>query len=127
MLSKEAYMGNLGLKYVSKFNFILDYNRKKLYLKPNQSYDSAFDFPLSGIHLETKENGIFIKSIDKPSMAHKRGLKPRQQLVSINGVEGKSLQFYKELLKNENKEVTVVVKLENGDLKTVKILLVRLI
>jgi len=127
MLSKEAYMGILGLEYISKFNFILDYNKKKLYLKPNKSYEDAFHFPLSGIGLETKENGIFIKSISKPSMAYSKGLRAGQQLISINDIEGRDLSFYKNALKKENEEVSIVVKLEDGTLKTVEILLVRLI
>lgn len=127
MLSKKEYMGNLGLQYIGKFNFILDYNRKKIYLKPNSSFQNAFNFPLSGIGLETKENGIFIKSISKPSMAYDKGLKVGQQLISINDIENKDIKFYKELLENEEKTVSIVVKLEDGSLKTVEILLVRLI
>jgi len=127
MLSKDPYMGNLGLEFISKFNFILDYQKKKIYLKPNKSYNKAFEFPLSGINLEEKEGKIFIKSIDRPSEAHEKGLKAGQQLISINGAEQKGLKFYQEALKIENKEVTLVVKLENGNLKTIKIQLERLI
>lgn len=127
MLSKKEYMGNLGLQYISKFNFILDYNKKKIYLKPNNSFKNAFNFPLSGIGLEKKNNGIFIKSIAKPSMANDKGLKVGLQLVSINGTENEDIQFYKELLENEGKKVSIVVKLEDGSLKTVEILLARLI
>lgn len=127
MSSKEDYMGNLGLKYISKFNFILDYNKKKIYLKPNKSYTDAFRFPLSGIGLETKENEIFIKSIAKPSMAYDKGLRAGQQLISINGIKGKEIQLYKDALLHEGEEVSIVVKLEDGTLKTVEILLARLI
>ncbi|WP_400078758.1 aspartyl protease family protein [Winogradskyella sp. R77965] len=127
MSSKEAYMGNLGLEYISKFNFILDYNKKKIYLKPNESFNDPFNFPLSGIRLEKKEKEIFIRSISKPSVAAKKGLKVGQQLISINGIENKDIQFYYKLLENEGKEVSIVVKLEDGSLKTVKILLARLI
>ncbi len=127
MLSKEAYMGNLGLEYISKFNFILDYNKKKIYLKPNTSYQNPFRFPLSGIGLETNKNGIFIKSIAQPSMAFEKGLKVGQQLISINGIKGKEVSFYKNILKKENEKVSIVVKLENGTLQTVEILLTRLI
>ncbi len=127
MSSKEAYMGNLGLEYISKFNFILDYNKKKIYLKPNKSFNDAFNFPLSGIRLEKKKKGIFIRSISKPSMAAEKGLKAGQELISINGFKDEDIRFYKDVLKNEGQEVTIVVKLEDETLKTVIIILKRLI
>lgn len=127
MSSKDAYMGNLGLEYISRFNFILDYNKKKIYLKPNNSFNNPFRFPLSGIRIEKKEEGIFIRSISKPSIAAEKGLKVGQQLISINGIEGRNIQFYKELLLNEGEEVSIIVKLDDGTLKTVKILLKKLI
>lgn len=127
MLSKGGYMGNLGLEYISKFNFILDYNKKKIYLKPNKSFKNSFNFPMSGIALESTEKGIFIKSIAKPSMADKKGLKVGQQLISIDGVVGKDLRFYKAMLEKENKEVSLEVKLKDGTLTTIRILLTRLI
>lgn len=125
--SKETYMGILGLEYISKFNFILDYNKKRIYLKPNKSFSNAFHFPLSGIGLETNENGVFIKYISEPSKAYNKGLRAGQQLISIDGAEGRDKSFYKTALKMENEEVSLVVKLENGSVKTVKILLIRLI
>jgi len=127
MLSKEGYMGNLGLEYISKFNFILDYNKKKIYLKPNKSYNSAFNYPLSGIRLENREKGIFIRSISKPSIAAEKGLKVGHQLISIDGVEGKDLKYYREILKKENTKVVLIVKLEDGTLKPIEILISRLI
>ena len=127
MLSKEAYMGNLGLQYISKFNFILDYNRKKIYLKPNKSFNDAFNFPLSGINLESKEGEIFIKSIDRPSEADEKGLKAGQQLISINGIEGRNIRFYKELLSSEGKEISITIKMDDGTPKTISVFLKRLI
>lgn len=34
----EGYLGILGAEIINKFNYILDYKRKKLYLKPNKSF-----------------------------------------------------------------------------------------
>lgn len=127
MLSIEPYMGNLGLEYISKFNFILDYYKKKIYLKPNNSFNDTFNFPLSGIRLEKKDNGIFIKSIATPSIANDKGLKAGQELISINGIEGRDIQFYNKLLLREGQEISIEVKSGDGTLKTAIILLKRLI
>ncbi len=127
VLSWEGYLGLLGLNYISKFNFIIDYHRKYIYLKPNSSFSTPFEFPLSGIKLKEKGNEIFIKSISKPSAAYEQGLRKGQKLISINGIKRESIDFYRQLLKNEGKEAKIIVKLENGELKSFLITLKRLI
>jgi len=127
VLSWGGYLGLIGLEYISKFNIIIDYHRENIYLKPNNSFSNSFEFPLSGIGLEEQKDGLFISSISRPSGAYDQGLREGQKLVSINGIEGRSRSFYKKLLKNEGEEVTIIVKLENEELKTVKITLKRLI
>lgn len=127
VLSWEGYLGIIGLEYISKFNVIIDYHRKKIYLKPNNSFSNSFEFPLSGIALKEENGETFIKSISRPSSAYDQGLRAGQKLISINGVEGRNKFFYANMLKTEGEEVTIVVQLENAELKTVKILLKRLI
>lgn len=127
VLSWEGYMEIIGLEYISKFNIIIDYHRKKIYLKPNSSFSNSFKFPLSGILLKEQKNEIFIGTVTKSSGAYKLGLREGQQLISINGLKEKSKLFYKNLLKNEGEEVTIIVRQEDGELKTVTIILKRLI
>lgn len=127
VLSWEGYLGILGLEYISKFNLIIDYHRKKIYLKPNSAFSEPFEFPLSGIRLKREKNEIKINSVSRPSDAFTKGLRAGQRLISINGIEGRSTLFYKNLLKKEGKEVTVIVQLKNEELKTVKITLKRLL
>jgi FKBP-type peptidyl-prolyl cis-trans isomerase len=40
---KDGYLGILGIEIIKRFNIILDYAHKKIYLKPNKSYHDAFD------------------------------------------------------------------------------------
>jgi FKBP-type peptidyl-prolyl cis-trans isomerase len=40
---KDGYLGVLGIEVIKRFNVILDYAHKKIYLKPNQSYHSDFN------------------------------------------------------------------------------------
>jgi len=127
VLAREGYMGIIGLEYISKFNIIIDYHRKKIHLKPNNSFLNPFELPLSGIGLKEEKNEIIINTVWKLSDAYQQGLRKGQKLVSINGIEGRNRYFYKNLLKKEGEVVTIIVKLENEELKTVKIKLKRLI
>lgn len=126
-LSWDNYMGLLGLEYISKFNFIIDYHRKKIYLKPNSSFFNPFKFPLSGIKLKEEGGGIICDGISKPSQAFDKGLREGHQLVSINGIGGRDIGFYQDLLQQEGEEVTIVVKKENDQILKVVVHLERLL
>lgn len=39
---KDGYLGIMGIEVIKRFNVILDYTHKKIYLKPNQAYRDAF-------------------------------------------------------------------------------------
>jgi len=126
VLSRSSILGILGLEMIRKFNVIIDFSGKAIYLTPNTSYQNLFKFPLSGIRLKEVNNEIFISSVLKPSEAHNKGIVSNQKLIAINGIEGESKAFYKELLSQKGKEITVTVQLKSKEYKTVKILLKRL-
>jgi len=39
---RDGSLGILGIEVIKRFNVILDYKNKKIYLKPNRLYSSAF-------------------------------------------------------------------------------------
>jgi len=40
--ARDGYLGILGIEVIKRFNVILDYANKKIYLKPNAAYNSEF-------------------------------------------------------------------------------------
>jgi len=42
---KDGYLGILGIGVLKRFNIIVDYANKKIYLKPNKAYKEEFGFP----------------------------------------------------------------------------------
>lgn len=40
---KDGYLGILGMEVIKRFNVILDYANKKIYLKPNKAYGNSFN------------------------------------------------------------------------------------
>lgn len=66
--AKDGYLGILGIEVIKRFNVIIDYAGKKIYLKPNQSYNEAFklaDFPKN----ENEESERFLaKNKTKPGV-----------------------------------------------------------
>lgn len=54
---KDGYLGILGMEVIRRFDVILDYMQKKIYLKPNSAYRDAFP-------VEAKKTGISKESED---------------------------------------------------------------
>lgn len=54
---KDGYLGILGVEVIRRFDVILDYQQKKIYLKPNQAYHDAFP-------VEAKKTGFYKESED---------------------------------------------------------------
>lgn len=123
----EGYLGILGAQIIKRFNVVLDYNTKTLYLKPNSYYPKEFEFPLSGIRLKKKNGVIVIDTVSETSPAYKAGLRNGDKIVSGNGKKSNLLKYFQDLFKNEGNTVTLEVKTSSGKLKSCTFKLKRLL
>lgn len=125
--SYENYLGILGAKVISKFNIVLDYSTSTLYLKPNNTYNKPFEFPLSGIKLKKVEDNIIIDRIEKTSTAYKKGIRKGDKLISVNKDSSRNIKAYRELLKKEGDKIYLKIINSKGETKKIKIQLKRLL
>ncbi|QXV63800.1 aspartyl protease family protein [Mucilaginibacter sp. 21P] len=103
----EGYLGILGAEIINRFDQIIDYNAKRIYLKPNYLNKKNFVTTVPPVKLSLKDNKVIISSIIKDSPAYRSGLREGQTIVSINGRSNTDLQFYKEMMLKENEELEV--------------------
>ena len=87
MSSYDGYMGILGNLIISRFNFITDYQHKKIFIKPNSYFNKAFEFSTSGIKLKTKNNIVLVNSVMTPSEAYSKDLRENDTIISIDSIE----------------------------------------
>lgn len=125
--SYEGYLGLLGAGIIKRFNVILDYDAKTLYLKPNKNFKSNFVFPSSGIRLKRADNKILIYSVDKTTPAYKMGIREGNEIISVDGDISGSLKIYNRLLRREGAEVSLKILHADGEIKTHKLKLMRLL
>ncbi|MDV3575742.1 hypothetical protein CMU59_18380 [Elizabethkingia anophelis] len=120
--SENGLLGILGSEIINRFNFILDYKNKKLYLKPNSLFHNEFEMPISPISLKYSDdrNEIRISSIMENTDAYKKGLKEDQKIISINNIVSNDIETYRQLLKQKNKKVIIKYKDSDNKIKTVK-------
>ena len=73
---------------LSRFNLIFDYNNKKLYFKPNWTFNSSFSYNVAGIEI-VQLSPFFpvteVLSVWENSPAFRAGVKPSDQVVEVNG------------------------------------------
>ncbi|MCL1690168.1 hypothetical protein CMT57_17560 [Elizabethkingia anophelis] len=120
--SENGLLGILGSEIINRFNFILDYKNKKLYLKPNSLFHNEFEMPISPISLKYSDdrNEIRISSVMENTDAYKKGLKEDQKIISINNIVSNDIETYRQLLKQKNKKVIIKYKDSDNKIKTVK-------
>ncbi|MGS4346926.1 aspartyl protease family protein [Myroides odoratus] len=123
-----SIMGILGSEIIHRFDFILDYPNKLIYLKPNATFTQPFDAnvqPLSLTYNATRDQ-ILIANI-RDRAATQKGLKKGQSILSINGITTNDIYTYEKMLQEEHKQVTIKYRDSDNNIKTVVLTLKRLL
>jgi len=123
----KDYLGILGNKVIHQFNFTTDYSEMKLYLQPNQYYNSKPDYPVSGIKLKLVDGKVLVANIVKSSTAFLSGLRENDEILSINGIKSTDLSTYRQILSKENTKVSISFQTQDTAPKTIRIKLKRLL
>ncbi len=79
--------GSIGAEILRRFKVFIDYQKKRLILKPNSNFKSAFKYNMSGMEVWNPLPNlpiIAISQITKGSPADKAGLKKGDQIMLIN-------------------------------------------
>ncbi len=117
--------GLIGNQILDRFKVIIDYRRDKLYLQPNKRLYKPFKFDKSGISVIAtgfKLRKYLIQSVMRDSPAGEAGLKPGDQILSLNNIPYKFLSLKginKRLKRKVGKKTSMVIKRE-GVKKKVK-------
>ncbi|BAP31632.1 uncharacterized protein CHSO_2595 [Chryseobacterium sp. StRB126] len=121
--SSDNLLGILGSEIINRFNFILNYKNKNLYLKPNSLFHKDFKEEVSPISLKYSDdrNEIVISSVIKDTDAYKKGLKEGQSIISINNTISKDINIYNQLLAQKNKKIIIKYIDSNHQIKSVKL------
>lgn len=79
--------GSIGSEILRRFKVIIDYPNKRISLTPNKYYKDEFHYNMSGLEIYTPLPGIpfyQIADVQPKSPAAKAGLKPGDEILSIN-------------------------------------------
>lgn len=116
-ITSYPFLGGLiGNDLLRRFNVILNYGSRDIYLIPNSHYNDAFDYSYSGIELYYIEGKIIIGDVARNSPAEAAGLQEGDVVVAVNKNFSQNLQQYKATIQNTGEKLQIIV-LRNGELK----------
>ena len=116
-ITSYPYLGGLiGNDLLRRFNTILNYERRDIYLVPNRHYNDPFDYSYSGIELYYIDGQVLVGDVAKDSPAEKAGVQEGDAVVSINNVFSGNLNQLKMALQNTGERIKIIVR-KDDDLK----------
>jgi hypothetical protein len=106
--------GLIGNDVLRRFNIILNYEKKTLYLTPNSHFRDPFDYSYTGLGLYWVEGEIRVGDVMKDSPAEKAGFKTDDVVIGVNDNMSQNLQLYKSMLQNTGDRIKVLVKRQDA-------------
>jgi hypothetical protein len=108
--------GLIGNDILRRFNVIINYDRRMIYLTPNTHYREQFDYSYTGLGIYWVEGEIRVGDVMKDSPAEKAGLKEDDVVLAVGNNFSNNIQSYKNLLQTTGERVKLIIK-RNGELQ----------
>lgn len=105
--------GLIGNDIFRRFNCILNYNKRQIYVVPNTHFRDPFDYAYSGIELYLIDGKIVTGEIPKGSPAERAGFKAGDEVLAVNNRFGLSLNVLKQELQSAIGNVRVIISRDN--------------
>lgn len=110
-ITSYPFLGGLiGNDILRRFNVILNYDRRDIYLVPNSHFNDVFDYSYTGIELYYIEGRIIIGDVAKGSPAEGAGLKEGDIVVAVNKNFSQNMQQYKAAIQTTGDRLQVIVQ-----------------
>lgn len=115
--------GLIGNEIFRRFNCIINYRNREIFIKPNKFYSDPFDYAYSGIELYLVDGKVLIGDIPKGSPADNAGLLAGDEVIAVDKKFGLRLEDLKQALQSTYGPVKLIIQ-RNGELmnKTIKII-----
>jgi hypothetical protein len=120
--------GNLGSGIMKRFNLVIDFPNKRIFIKPNKFFTDPFEFNMAGIQTSKLEGMIKIDTVLPNSAGSEAGLKVNDVIIKVNDIETCQInnEDFSKLFEKEDR--IIVLTIQRGDTtKTIPVKLRRII
>jgi len=109
-VTSYPYLGGLiGNDLLRRFNVIINYEKRDVYITPNTHYRDLFDYSYTGLNFYVINNEVVITDVMKGSPAEKAGFLPDDVIMAVNNNFSKNIQLYKSTLQNTGEKIRILV------------------
>ncbi len=116
-VTSYPYLGGLiGNDLLRRFNVILNYEKRDIYIVPNSHYRDMFDYSYTGLNFYVISNEVVITDVMTGSPAEAAGFKAGDIIMAVDNNFSKNIQVYKSLLQNAGDKVRILIMRKNEPL-----------
>jgi hypothetical protein len=109
-----ALAGLVGNDLLRRFNLIINYERKDIYMIPNSHYKEQFDYSYTGLGMYVVDGEIQVVDIMPESPAEQAGFKPGDIIMGVANNFSNNIQTYKNLMQTPGERLKVLVLRKDG-------------
>lgn len=111
-----SLIGLLGSDLLRRFNIVINYPERLIYLTPNTHMRDPFDYSYTGMNYYFIDGKVQITEVQQGSPAEKAGFQPGDIIFGIESNFSNSIQQYKALLQTAGQRVKIIVFRNNQPL-----------
>ncbi|MFM9910034.1 MAG: aspartyl protease family protein [Chitinophagaceae bacterium] len=114
-VTSYPYLGGLiGNDLLRRFNLIINYDRRDLYLMPNSHLRDPFDYSYTGLGMYVIDGEIRVIDVMPNSPAESAGFQQGDVVLAVENNFTNNIQAYKTLLQNPGEKLRILVLREDG-------------
>lgn len=113
-VTSYPYLGGLiGNDLLRRFNVILNYGRRDIYLYPNKHFREPFDYAYTGLGIYFIDGQVTVTDIMPGSPAEKAGFKVGDIIIAVNNNMSRNIQLYRTMMQHPGERLKFLVVREN--------------
>lgn len=114
-VTSYPYLGGLiGNDLLRRFNLIINYEKRDIYMMPNSHFKDVFDYSYTGIGMYVIDGEIRIIDVMPGSPAEEAGFKSEDIIMAVENNFSQSIQAYKNLMQSPGQKLKILV-LRDGE------------
>jgi hypothetical protein len=109
-VTSYPYLGGLiGNDLLRRFNLIINYEKRDIYMMPNSHFKDVFDYSYTGIGMYVIDGEIRIIDVMPGSPAEAAGFKSEDIIMAVENNFSQSIQAYKNLMQSPGQKLKVLI------------------